>query len=300
MLSSDDIHPEMLMKRHLEKLVASLIDEGFDIFDVIRSVTLNPVIHYGLDAGLLRPGDPADFIIVDDPRKMNVIETWIGGRKVFDRGIVLFEYEPGPPVNNFNCTEIAAEQIAIKNEQKEMRVITAFDGELFTKESVCGPRSGRYVDTDIPEDILKIVVKDRYNDAPPSAGFIRGFGLKHGAFASSVAHDSHNIISIGTNDEDIMEAVNEIVKLKGGLAVSDGGKINSLQLNIAGIMSDKPCKKVAAEYEHLSGLVKEMGSSMSAPFMTLSFMALLVIPELKLSDRGLFDGSRFQYVPLFI
>jgi adenine deaminase len=300
MLSSDDIHPEMLMKRHLEKLVASLIDEGYDIFDVIRSVTINPVIHYGLDAGLLRPGDPADFIIVDDPRRMNIIETWINGQKVFNRGNVLFEYLPGQPVNKFNCTEISAEQIAVRNEVKDKRVISAFDGELFTKEYISGPTSGKYVEGDLSEDILKIVVKDRYNDAPPSAGLIKGFGLKHGAFASSVAHDSHNIIAIGTNDEDILGAINEIVKLKGGLAVSDGGKINSLQLNIAGIMSDKPCKTIAAEYEHLSDLVKKMGSSMSAPFMTLSFMALLVIPELKISDRGLFDVNRFQYVPLFV
>jgi adenine deaminase len=300
MLSSDDIHPEMLMKRHLEKLVASLIDEGYDIYDVIRSVTINPVMHYGLDAGLLRPGDPADFIIVDDPRRMNVIETWIGGQKVFDRGDILFEYKPGIPLNKFNCSTVGKIEIIVPRQSGEIRVITAFDGELFTKETLCEIPAGNYVEPDVSGDMLKIVVKDRYKDAPPAVGFIKGFGLKRGAFASSVAHDSHNIISIGTNDNDIIKAVNEIVKLKGGLAVSNNGKVISMQLNIAGIMSDKPCNVVAEEYEYLSELVKEMGSSMSSPFMTLSFMALLVIPELKISDRGLFDVNQFKYVPVFV
>jgi adenine deaminase len=290
----------MLMKRHLDKLLNALINEGYDMFDVIRSVTVNPVLHYNLDAGLLRPGDPADFIIVDNPRKMNVLETWINGNKVFDRGRVLFDYVPGITINNFNCTPVGKTEIMVPRQEGEIRVITAFDGELFTKETLWEPPQGSYVEPDTGMDILKIVVKDRYNDAPPAVGFIRGFGIKRGAFASSVAHDSHNIISVGTNDEDILKSVNEIVKLKGGLAVSCNGNVNSLQLNIAGIISDKPCETVAAEYEYLSGLVRELGSGLSAPFMTLSFMALLVIPELKISDRGLFDGNRFQYVPLFV
>jgi len=300
MLGSDDIHPEMLQKRHLEKLVAELIDEGYDMFDVLRSVTLNPVLHYGLDAGLLRPGDPADFILIDDPRKMNVLETWINGIKVYDRGKVLFDYSPAAPVNNFNCSQLVKQDIEMQNRGREMRVIAAFDGELFTKEIIHETGSGNVIDCDTEHDILKIIVKDRYRDSKPAAGFINGFGLKSGAFASSVAHDSHNIIAIGTNDEDLLAAVNEVVKMKGGLAVSSSGSINSLQLDIAGIMSTKSCQEVAAEYENLSAIVKDLGCTMSAPFMTLSFMALLVIPELKLSDRGLFDGIRFKHVPLFI
>lgn len=300
MLGSDDIHPEMLQKRHLEKLVAELIDEGYDMFDVLRSVTLNPVLHYGLDAGLLRPGDPADFILIDDPREMNVLETWINGIKVYDRGKVLFDYSPAAPVNNFNCSQLVKQDIEMQNRGREMRVIVAFDGELFTKEIIHETGSGNVIDCDTEHDILKIIVKDRYRDSKPAAGFINGFGLKSGAFASSVAHDSHNIIAIGTNDEDLLAAVNEVVKMKGGLAVSSSGSINSLQLDIAGIMSTKSCQEVAAEYENLSAIVKDLGCTMSAPFMTLSFMALLVIPELKLSDRGLFDGIRFKHVPLFI
>ena len=300
MLSSDDIHPEMLQKRHLDKLISFLVNDGYDLFDIIRSATLNPVVHYNLDAGLLRTGDNADFIIVDDPTEMNVLETWINGEKVFDHGKVLFEYKSGPPINNFHCSRINRNELTVKNKGNEIRIITAFDGDLFTKEIIHETGNSKNYETDITEDILKIIVKDRYRDAPPAVAFIKGFGLKKGAFASSVAHDSHNIIAVGVMDKDIVSVVNEIVRLKGGLAVTDGEKISSLQLNVAGIMSDRSCSDVAAQYEKLSDIVKDLGSSMSAPFMTLSFMALLVIPELKLSDRGLFDVRSFCHVPLFM
>jgi adenine deaminase len=179
-------------------------------------------------------------------------------------------------------------------------VIQAFDGNLFTKEDIRNVKEGSLVESDTESDILKIMVKDRYKDLAPAIGFIRGFGLKSGAFASSVAHDSHNIICIGTNDNDIVNAVNEVIKLKGGLSIANGKNINSLPLTVAGIMSDQPVDKVASEYEKLSETVKSNGCKMSAPFMTLSFMALLVIPELKLSDTGLFDGNKFCHVPLFV
>jgi adenine deaminase len=299
MLCSDDLHPEMLAKRHIDKLVAKLITEGFDLFDVIRSCTVNPALHYGLNTGMLQPGQPADFIIVDDFRKMNVLETWINGKKVFEKNKVLFNYEKSGPVNNFNCTEIKTDDIEISAGGRKLRVIEAFDGDLITKEIVAEVNKGEILEADLSSDILKIVVKDRYRDMPPAVGFIRGFGLKSGAFASSVAHDSHNIICTGTNDSDIVSAINEVVKMKGGLAVANKNKINSLPLPVAGIMSDEPVTKIASAYEKLSDLVKSYGSQMSAPFMTLSFMALLVIPELKLSDKGLFDGRKFKHVPLF-
>lgn len=300
MLGSDDIHPEMLRKRHLDKLVTGLLDEGFNLFDVLKSTSYNQIKHYNLDAGILQPGDKADFIITDDPRKMNILETWINGEKVFDRGRVLFDYSPPAPINNFNCSLVNSEQIAVKKSGKEMRVILAFDGELYTRELIYEPQEGTEIKPDISEDILKIVVKDRYRDLPPATGFIKGFGLKKGAFASSVAHDSHNIIAIGTCDEDILSAINEVIRKKGGLAVAVDGSVKSLELNIAGIMSDKSCETVADDYEELSGIIKKYGCKMAAPFMTLSFMALLVIPELKMSDRGLFDGKSFSHVPLFL
>jgi adenine deaminase len=300
MLCSDDLHPEMLMKGHINKIVARLIGDGFDLFDVIRSCTLNPVEHYGLEAGLLMPGQPADFIIVDNYRTMDVKETWIDGTKVFDRGKVLFDYQGSTHLNKFNSSELSIEDLKVNRQGRKMRVIKAFDGELITKELIRESGENRLIDSDTRSDILKIVVKDRYNDAPPATGFIKGFGLKKGAFASSVAHDSHNIISVGTNDRDIVAAINEIIRIRGGLSVSREGKICSLRLPVAGIMSDRPVSEVAHDYEKLSGLVGSLGCKMSAPFMTLSFMALLVIPELKLSDRGLFDGRKFGFVPLFV
>jgi adenine deaminase len=258
------------------------------------------VKHYGLEAGLLKAGQSADFILVDDIKKMNVLETWIRGTKVYDRGTVFFNYERAKNINNFNCSAIKTEDIIIPRTSKKMLVIEAFEGELFTKKVISDTGEKRNVESNIKEDILKIVVKDRYNNTPPSVAFIKGFGLKHGAFGSSVAHDSHNIICVGTTDEDIVSAVNEIIRLKGGLAVSSGEKISSLRLSIAGIMSDNSCEEVAADYEALTQKVKSMGGRLSAPFMTLSFMALLVIPELKLSDKGLFDGEKFDFTSLLV
>jgi len=300
MLCSDDLHPEMLEKRHINKIIAKLISEGYDPFDVIKSATVNPAEHYKLDAGMLKHGDKADLILVDSLDEMNVLETWIDGIKVFDRGKVLFQYRPGKTINNFRCSKISEKEIRIKNHGRRFRVINAFDGELLTKEIVKEPIQGDILESIPEEDILKIVVKDRYNDAKPAVGFIKGFGIKYGAFASSIAHDSHNIIGVGVSDRDIVASINEIVNIRGGLALAAEDQIDSLQLNIAGIMSNRPCAEVASKYEKLSESVKSLGCKMSAPFMTLSFMALLVIPELKLSDKGLFDGKKFCHVPLFV
>ena len=300
MLCSDDLHPEMLGRGHIDRIVAGLISEGYNLFDVIRSCTVNPAEHYKLNAGLLRPGDPADFIVVGDYRKMDVIETWIDGVKVYDRGNVLFSYSGAGHLNRFSSSPLTANDIMVKRRGSEMRIIQAFDSELYTKEMIVETAPGETVSSDPSGDILKIVVKERYLNSPAATAFIRGFGLKQGAFAGSVAHDSHNIICIGARDEDIVLAINEIVRLKGGLAVSVNGKTESLPLPVAGIMSDEPVNVIAGKYEALSSLVKSMGCTLSAPFMTLSFMALLVIPELKLSDRGLFDGRAFKPVSLFV
>lgn len=299
MLCSDDLHPEMLMKGHINKLIARLVSEGYDIFDIVRSCTLNPAKHYNLNAGLLQPGQPADLITVDDIRTMNVMETWIDGRKVYDRGKVLFNYPGAESLNKFNCSKIGTDDISIKKSGNKIRIIKAFDGDLFTKELITHAGKGKYIESDVKLDILKIVVKDRYKDAPPAVGLINGFGLKSGAMASSVAHDSHNIVCVGANDEDIVTAINEIVRIKGGLAVSNSTITGVLPLPVAGIMSDQPVAKVASAYEDLSEKVKSMGCQMTAPFMTLSFMALLVIPELKMSDKGLFNGRSFNPVMLF-
>ncbi len=300
MLCSDDLHPEMLRKRHINKLIGGLISEGFDAFDVIRSATINPSKHYNLDAGLLLPGDNADFILVDGLETMNVHETWIKGKKVFSEGKVLFNYRESSPVNNFNCQPLGEKDIKAMNRGGEVRIIVAVEGELLTGEIHHSFMKSEHISPDIDNDILKIVVKDRYKDSPPAVGFIKGFGLKRGAFASSIAHDSHNIISVGTNDRDIASSINEIVRLKGGLAIANGGKVKSLQLNIGGIMTTRSCEDIAQDYENLNELVMSLGCAMKAPFMTLSFMALLVIPDLKIGDRGLFDVKKFEQVSLFV
>jgi adenine deaminase len=300
MLCSDDLHPEMLAEGHINVLIAKLINEGYNLFDVIRSATLNPVMHYNLEAGLLRKGDSADFIVVGDLGKMEVLETWIEGRKVYQNGTRSFEYKPGKPLNNFRCSTIKTEDITLRRSPGKVRVIEAFDGKLYTGEIQTDMAGDYLVSSSTGRDILKIVVKDRYNDSPPAVGFIKGFGIKEGAFAGSIAHDSHNIVCIGTNDNDIVAAINEIVRLKGGLTVSAGGTIHSLQLDIAGIMTTGSCTGVAAKYGHLNEMVRSLGCRMKSPFMTLSFMSLLVIPNLKIGDRGLFDVNRFSPVPLFI
>jgi adenine deaminase len=299
MLCSDDLHPEMLLKQHINALVARLVSEGYDIFDVIRSCTINPAEHYNLSTGLLRPGDPADLIVVDNPAAINLEEPWIDGKKVFEHGRILFKSQGVTHLNNFTCNPIRSAQIEVEAKGRKIRIIEAYDGNLNTGEIISQIPEGKEVKADIESDILKIVVKDRYEDRPPAVGFIKGFGLKRGAFASSVAHDSHNIICIGTDDNDIVNAINKVVEMKGGLAVADGRFITSLSLPVAGIMSDEPVIRVAQEYERLSDLVKSMECKMTAPFMTLSFMALLVIPELKLSDKGLFDGREFRFTNLF-
>lgn len=299
MLCSDDLHPEMLVKGHINLLVARLVSEGFDLFDTIKSCTYNPALHYGLNTGIIKPGMPADFIIVDNPGKMNVLETYIEGEKVFDRGKVLFEYGGASPANRFNSSKLSEEDIKTVALTDKLRVIRAFNGQLYTGEEIDSTILGEEVKPNTSVDLLKIVVKDRYKNSAPSVGYIRGFGLKNGAFASSVSHDSHNIVCVGTNDEDIVAAINSIVEMKGGLAFANGKEINSLPLSIGGIMSDRPVAEVAEKYQKISDRVKACGCEMDAPFMSLSFMALLVIPELKISDKGLFKLSSFSRVPLF-
>lgn len=203
-------------------------------------------------------------------------------------------------MNNFNCKLVNESEILVKREHDEIRIIVAFEGELLTQEIQGSSGTTEYINSDISNDVLKIVVKDRDKDLPPAVGFIKGFGIKKGALASSIAHDSHNIIAVGTNDRDIVNSINEIVTLKGGLTVSDDGTINSIQLNIGGIMTTRSCEEKAHDCDNMNHLVSSMGCRMKAPFMTLSFMALIVIPDLKIGDRGLFDVKKFEQVSLFV
>ncbi|MHC1730967.1 MAG: adenine deaminase [Bacteroidales bacterium] len=300
MLCTDDLHPETLAKGHINTLVSRLIAMGYDMFNVIRAASLNTVRHYRIKAGMLRPGEPADFIITDDPARMNILETWIDGECVFRNGQTLFSPGEVEKVNKFKCTRLLQDEIRVINEGGKINVIVARNGDLLTDAEIVSTGEEPFVTPNTETDILKIVVKERYNDKPPSVAFIHGFGLKQGAIATSVAHDSHNIIAVGTNDRDIVSAINMIVDAGGGMCVvSDEGQ-EILKLPVAGIMSDLPVTAMASRYEKISETAKSLGSKLDAPFMTLSFMALLVIPKLKISDRGLFDGLAFRHIPLFV
>ncbi len=303
MLCTDDSHPDDLIEKHIDELIRRGISKGVDFFNLISAATLNPVKHYNLNVGLLQQNDTADFIIVDNLSDFNVLETYINGQKVFANNTVNIKNIASLEINNFKRTSISVDDICIESKNNNScRVIEAFDGELLTKEIVTEIMeiNGKLV-SNIENDILKIVVVNRYdNSAKPSVGFIKGFGLKTGALAESIAHDSHNIISVGVDDESIVKAINEVIFHKGGIAAFNGKKTFSLPLNIAGLMTNQDGFEVAKIYKNLNSVAKEMGSVLKSPFMTLSFMALLVIPDLKLGDKGLFKINDYNFVDLFV
>lgn len=290
MFCCDDAHPDLLTEGHIDRHVRHSVERGYDVFDILRAASLHPVLQYGLPVGLLREGDPADFIVVDDLYRFDVLETWIRGSKVSHHGEALFNISRPSPINRFHASPIMVDDIALDlDPATPIRVIVAEDGQLVTTEV-----EGRITDA----DVHKLVVVNRYAAAPPAIAYVNGFGLAQGALASSVAHDSHNIIAVGTNDGDLVEAINAVIDSKGGLSVACEGTTQVLPLPIAGLMSDQDGDTVARQYIQLDRRAKELGSHLRAPFMTLSFMALLVIPQLKLSDKGLFDSQSFSFVSL--
>ena len=301
MFCSDDKHPDELLMGHIDRLVARAIGEGRELMNVLQVACVNPVNHYGLDVGLLRVGDPADFILVEDLVGFKVLETYLDGVLVAKDGDCRMPAVESESINRFDAGPIKQPQLQIKAASERIRVIKAIDGQLVTQSSVEDCKIDRgFAVSDTARDILKIAVVNRYADVEPALGFVSGFGLKTGAFASSVAHDSHNVIAVGTNDLDLQAAINAVIEQRGGLVVVDEGEQLVLPLAVAGLISMESCEAVASRYSLLDRKVKQLGSQLRAPFMTLSFMALLVIPSLKISDRGLFDGSDFEFVSLFV
>lgn len=307
MFCSDDKHPNDLASDHINKIVKRSLNYGYDLFDVLRCASLNPVMHYGLKTGLLRTGDPADFIVIDNPDNFNILQTFIDGIKVAENGKTLIEKIDERIINKFNTSLKSESEFLLKlnghiNENNcKVRVIEALDGQLITSElSEIVNSDNDILLPDIENDILKLTVVERYKNSKPSVGFIKNFGLKKGAIASCVAHDSHNIIAVGTNDKDICSAVNALIKHNGGISAACGDEIEVLPLPVAGIMTNNDGYETAEHYTRIDKLAKDFGSCLNAPFMTLSFMALLVIPQLKLSDKGLFDGKKFEFVSLKI
>ncbi|MCF8235255.1 MAG: adenine deaminase [Bacteroidales bacterium] len=300
MFCSDDRHPNDLVGAHIDDHVKRAIKKGFDPFTVLRVASLNPVSHYKLDVGLLRTGDDADFITVDNLEDFNVLTTYIKGEKVAENGNSLINSVSEKTPNNFNITEIDPNDLSIKSEKRNIRVIEALDGQLITNELEIEAKKdaeGNLV-SDVENDVLKIVVVNRYQKTRPSIGFVKNFGLKEGAIASSVAHDSHNIVAVGTKDKDLAQAINLIIKSGGGVSAVAGSKAKLLELPVAGIMTNGDGYETAGKYETLDKMAKQMGSQLNAPYMTLSFMALLVIPNLKMSDKGLFNGQKFEFTTL--
>jgi adenine deaminase len=298
MFGSDDKHPDELVLSHINQLCARAAAKEIDIFNILRAACINPVLHYKLDVGLLREGDPADFIIAEDLTTFNILETWINGSKVAEQGrsLISKEVSTGTTLNKFNCSPVSITDLQIPaGKEYTYPMIEALDGQLITKKVFEQPRieNGFFV-ADPSRDILKLVVVNRYNDATPAIAIIRNTGIRQGAIASSVAHDSHNIVAAGTDDESILKAVNLIIRHKGGVSLSKDNFEMILPLPIAGLMSEADGHEVAELYSILDKAAKDAGSTLRSPFMTLSFMALLVIPHLKLSDKGLFDGDEFR------
>ncbi len=300
MLCSDDKHPDELINSHIDALVRRALAKGIPLFNVLRAACINPIEHYGLEVGRLRIGDPADFIIIDHPDSFTVQKTYINGQLVAEQGKSFIQSSKEPALNKFTIGPVEPGNFVVKNAGPTLQVIEALDGQLITQAyTFSHGQQGQYIDSDIENDILKITVVNRYQAQTPAIAFIKNFGLKKGAIASSVAHDSHNIIAVGTNNESLARAVNLVIEQKGGISCTDGQTDHVLPLPIAGLMTDEDGYTVAQNYSALDKKAKELGSTLKAPYMSLSFMALLVIPFLKLSDRGLFDGTKFEFTDLF-
>ncbi|MDO9339352.1 MAG: adenine deaminase [Bacteroidales bacterium] len=300
MFCSDDKHPDDLVTGHINLLIKRALRAGYDEMAVIRACTLNPVRHYKLTSGLLQPGDPADFVTVNNLAGFNIQQTFINGILVASKGKSLLQSYKDESPNRFLATPVTASDIEVVGGEGKMKVIEAFDGALVTEKFLADPvlSNGKVV-SDVATGIMKITVINRYEPSKPAVAFIRGFGLQRGAMASTVAHDSHNIICIGTNDADMVSVINCLIAHKGGIAVTDGQSLDVLPLPVAGLMTGIDGYEVAEKYENINKKALALGGPLKAPFMTLSFMALLVIPELKLSDKGLFDGIRFSFTELF-
>ena len=299
---SDDKHPDSLEAGHINQLCARAIAKGIDLFKVLQAACVNPVLHYKLDVGLLRQADAADFIVTDSLADFIIKQTYIDGILVAENGQSFIESVKENPINQFVCNEIETSSLILlannyPSQDQKIPVIEALDGQLITNKLwLKGKEINEALESDTENDILKMVVVNRYHTAPIAKCFIKNFGFKKGAIASSVAHDSHNIVAIGTTDESLCKAINLVIKESGGVSCVDQEKSLVLGLPVAGLMSANDGYAVAKSYTEIDAMAKSLGSNLQAPFMTLSFMALLVIPHLKLSDKGLFDGDQFSFL----
>jgi adenine deaminase len=299
MLCTDDFDPVDLMKGHIDRMIRMGVEEGVGFFNLYRAASLNPVEHYRLNLGTLKPGDPADFIVAGSLGPFEVTEAYLNGVPVYRNGVVEAGLPDIEPMNNFHAVPITPGDLEVKGTSGSYRVIRAVEGDLITRSEIAYmTEDNGIVQPDPHSGIQKIVVLNRYAPAKPAVAWITGFGLEKGAMASSIAHDSHNIIAVGTSDSEIADAINTVIQQMGGIAATESGIKRTLALPVAGLMSPGQAAEVAACYEELTSFVKGLGSALKAPFMTLSFMALLVIPHLKIGDQGLFDCDAFEFIDL--
>ncbi|WP_299103468.1 adenine deaminase [uncultured Winogradskyella sp.] len=296
MFCSDDKHPDDLLLGHINQICARAVAKGNDVFKVLQAACVNPVKHYNLDVGLLNIGDDADCIVMEDLKDFKTLQTYINGELVSDNGVSKVKHVKFENLNNFNTTKKEVSDFRLASKAKEIRVIECLDGELITNEIIAAStiKDGNLV-SNTDTDILKMTVVNRYNNDAPAIAFIKNYGLKEGAIASSVGHDSHNIIAIGVSDEAICKAVNLLIENEGGICAISDTEEKVIPLPVAGIMSDQNAEIIGKHYSELDKMAKELGSKLHAPYMSLSFMALLVIPALKLSDKGLFNGGKFEF-----
>jgi adenine deaminase len=301
MFCSDDKHPDDLLLGHINQLCERAVAKGIDVFKVLQAACVNPVKHYNLEVGLLQKGDAADFISVDNLKEFNVLETYINGELVAKNRESFVQSVPFEVLNNFNTNKKKVADFRFESSASKIRVIEALDGELVTNQMEAASLivDGNLV-SNTETDVLKMTVVNRYKNEAPAIAFIKNFGIKEGGIASSVGHDSHNIIAIGVSDEAICKAVNLIIENSGGVCAVNASEEKIVSLPVAGIMSDLSAEEIGKSYAELDTMAKQMGSKLRAPYMSLSFMALLVIPSLKLSDKGLFDGTSFKFTSLEI
>ena len=301
MFCSDDKHPDDLIKNgHIDALVRRAVAKGYNPMDILSVCSLNPIAHYKLDIGLLQVNDYADFVVVDNLSNFEIKATYIRGEKVAENGLTCYpRFEPTELINHFNARKITEDQLIVRSTGEYLKVIIVDDGQLLTQSMLYQPKmENDNVVSDIENDILKLVVYNRYQPSTPSVAFIKNIGLKRGALASTVSHDSHNIVAVGTSDTEITMAINKIIDSKGGILASEGDRTCLLSLPVGGLMSELEGALIAEKYEEVDAMAKELGSTLRAPFMTVAFMSLLVIPELKLGDVGLFDGKLFAFTDL--
>ena len=301
MLCTDDTHPDDLFEHgHIDNLIRMGLAKGCDLMNLLRASSYNAIKHYGLDLGLLQLRDSADFIVIDNPKSFKVKSSFMKGECIYKDGEVFFDSHNEILLNNFCRKEIKLDDIQVEAKDCDVHVMNVNDGDLLTGWGSARPKvyDGKFI-SDTNQDVLKMVVMSRYNNEKAVVGFAKGFGFIKGAISGSIAHDSHNIIAVGTNDSDILSALNTLIELKGGMVASEGKETRSVRLDVAGLMSNKKGEDLLSEYKYLSDFTKSFGSDFHSPFMTLAFMSLLVIPKLKLSDKGLFDVEQFKLIDLY-